>query len=391
MTLYFSTFLEGLLSFFSPCILPLLPVYLGILSGSENKSRKKTFIMTLGFCLGISTIFFFFAFVSSSLSTVFRKNQAIFQIIAGIILIIVALFQFNVFKINTSSTLISKVNERISKLTKDNLTLFSSFLLGLLITITWSPCIGPMLGATIAQSSTSGSSMQAFIGVCCYTLGFISIFLILGLFTNEVLNFLKKHRNIVKYTKIISSLVILGMGVYLLYSGIRDVQHQREGQMIAEANCCGMSKATEERELSAEGFDFTLRDMNDEIVTLSQNTGKPIILSFSATWCPYCKVEWEHFSELAKTGDYQIYVVMIPNNGNELDEAGIKEFISSREYAFDVLYDNDMSVNIAYQVMGYPTTFFFNSKGELITYTPGYVDDVTLNEILQYVAETETQ
>ena len=389
--LYFSTFLEGLLSFFSPCILPLLPVYLGILSGSENKSRKKTFIMTLGFCLGISTIFFFFAFVSSSLSTVFRKNQAIFQIIAGIILIIVALFQFNVFKINTSSALISKVNERISKLTKDNLTFFSSFLLGLLITITWSPCIGPMLGATIAQLSASGSSMQAFIGVCCYTLGFILIFLILGLFTNEVLNFLKKHRNIVKYTKIISSLVILGMGVYLLYSGIRDVQHQREGQMIAEANCCGMSKTTEERELSTEGFDFTLRDMNDDIVTLSQNTGKPIILSFSATWCPYCKVEWEHFSELAKTGDYQIYVVMIPNNGNELDEAGIREFISSKDYAFDVLYDNDMSVNIAYQVMGYPTTFFFNSKGELITYTPGYVDEVTLNEILDYVAETETQ
>ena len=76
--LYLSTFLEGLLSFFSPCILPLLPIYLSVLSGSREKSRLKTFIMTLGFCLGISTLFFFFAFVSSHLTSLFKSNQSIF-------------------------------------------------------------------------------------------------------------------------------------------------------------------------------------------------------------------------------------------------------------------------------------------------------------------------
>ena len=383
--LYLSTFLEGLLSFFSPCILPLLPIYLSVLSGSKEKSRLKTFIMTLGFCLGISTLFFFFAFVSSHLTSLFKSNQSIFQIIAGIILIIISLFNFGLFSINTNFT---KVNNKISNITSGNLTFFKSFILGFLITITWSPCIGPMLGTAITQSSVSGSKLQAFLGVSFYTLGFISIFILLGLFTNELLSFINKRKNIVKYTKIISAIVILCMGIYLLYQGIVDTQNKAIGKKIAEENCCGMVQVEGERELNANDFNFTLRDMDGNAVVLSDYVGKPIILSFSATWCPYCKTEWEHFSKLAETGEYNVFIITTPNIGNELDEDGIKKFIQDRNYKFNVLYDNDLSVNITYQVYGFPSTYFFNEKGELVSLAPGYVDEAQLNEILEYVKGT---
>ena len=194
---YFLIFLEGLMSFFSPCILPLLPVYLGYLSGSENKSRKQTFKMTLGFCLGIATLFFFFAFASSELSMGFKNNQAIFQLITGLILIFIAGIHSGIITIQLPN--ISKVHEKLQVLLQSKVTFLKSFLFGFLITITWSPCIGPLLGTSIVQAASSGTRLQAFLSICCYILGFICIFMLLGLFTEEILNFIRKHRDITRY------------------------------------------------------------------------------------------------------------------------------------------------------------------------------------------------
>ena len=379
--MYFLIFLEGIMSFFSPCILPLLPVYLGYLSGSEDKSRKNTFKMTLGFCLGIATLFFFFAFASSGLSTLFKNNQPIFQLITGLLLIFIAGIHFGIISIQLPG--LSKIHEKLQSILKSKVTFLKSFLFGFLITITWSPCIGPLLGTSIVQAASSGTRLQAFLLICCYTLGFIFIFILLGLFTEELLNFIRKHRDITRYVKIISGLLILGMGFYLVYQGLTNSKLVTSGRTNPE--CCGIVAVDGDRELTATDYNFTLKDMNNNTISLTDYVGKPILVSFSATWCTYCNMEWPHFSELAESGDATVIVITKPNYDRELDEAGIKKYMEDRGYKFIVAYDNDLSVSSTYGVIGYPTTFFLDSNGDLITYVPGYVDESTLSDILQFV------
>ena len=179
----FIVFIEGILSIFSPCILPILPVYLSMLANStvsnmnENKFKSSILIRnTVFFVLGISATFFILGASISALSSFIATNKNIIMIIGGSIILIMGLFYLGIIK----SELLSR--EKRLNLKYGTMSPFSAFILGFAFSFGWTPCIGPILASVLVMASTSDSILVSNLLIAVYTLGFIVPFIIVAIF-----------------------------------------------------------------------------------------------------------------------------------------------------------------------------------------------------------------
>lgn len=216
----FSLFLEGLLSFFSPCVLPVVPLYIGYLTqdaktvdddGKVTYHRSRTLFLTLGFILGICMVFVIAAMSSTALHAFFVENKLIFQVMSGILLLLFGLVSFHVINI----PFLNGTHIHTMKV-QGGMTFLKAMVMGFFFSFAWSPCVGPLLAQALIKAASAESTLMGWVYIGAYALGFICIFLLLGLFTSEVLNFLNKYKKAVKYTGVIAGLVVLGMGVWTL-------------------------------------------------------------------------------------------------------------------------------------------------------------------------------
>lgn len=211
-------FLEGFLSFFSPCVLPLIPVYISYLAGNGKKidsngtfiyERKIVLLNTLFFVLGISSVFFLLGLSFSTLGTFFNQNRVLFSRIGGIIIIIMGLVQLDLIKFN-----FLKMEKRIHlDLNNININPISAYVMGFTFSFAWTPCVGPALSSVLILASNANNIFSGNALVFIYTLGFIIPFIVLGMFTTEALNFFKEKRNIVKYTIKAGGIILIIIGI----------------------------------------------------------------------------------------------------------------------------------------------------------------------------------
>ena len=375
-------FLEGLLSFFSPCVLPLVPLYIGYLTSgidtnlSKAKVRIQTTVRTLFFVLGISTVFFLAGLGSSALRYFFQKNTIFFSIIGGFLLILFGLFSLGIIDIPFLQR-----EHRIVSFKQNKNGIIRSYLLGFFFSFAWSPCVGPLLASAILKSASAESALIGWIYIGCYTLGFIIIFILLGLFTEEVLMLLKKNTNIVRYTKIIGGIVVLYMGIYMLNTGFTSIKALENRTLD---NTTVVDNTNDENLTDIEKYSFTLKDSHGNDVTLSEYKGKTVVLNFFATWCTYCKMELPSLEEINNTrDDIVIFLVATPDIGNEGSKEYIESFMEENGYSMTVLYDETGEVVSKYNVSGLPTSFFFKPDGSVLGYVPGYVEESSLISILE--------
>lgn len=375
-------FLEGLLSFFSPCVLPLVPLYIGYLTSgidtnlSKAKARIQTTVRTFFFVLGISTVFFLAGLGSSALRYFFQKNTIFFSIIGGFLLILFGLFSLGIIDIPFLQR-----EHRIVSFKQNKNGIIRSYLLGFFFSFAWSPCVGPLLASAILKSASAESALIGWIYIGCYTMGFIIIFILLGLFTEEVLMLLKKNTNIVRYTKIIGGIVVLCMGIYMLNTGFTSIKALENR---TSDNTTVVENTNDENLTDIEKYSFTLKDSHGNDVTLSDYKGKTVVLNFFATWCTYCKMELPSLEEINNTrDDIVIFLVATPDIGNEGSKEYIESFMEENGYSMTVLYDETGEVVSKYNVSGLPTSFFFKPDGSVLGYVPGYVEESSLISILE--------
>lgn len=198
-------YLAGVLSFFSPCIFPLLPVYIGILSNNGEKSALKTFI----FVLGLSISFILLGFGAGSIG-IFLTSK-IFRIISGIIVIIFGIIQMDIIKIPfLEKTKLVEIKG------KEENSIIGVFLLGFSFSLGWTPCIGPVLSSILIISSGSGNSLYGALMMFIYVLGMATPFVLFSLFSKELLKRTKGVKKYLGLIKKIGGLLIIVMGVLLL-------------------------------------------------------------------------------------------------------------------------------------------------------------------------------
>jgi len=207
---YVLTFLEGLMSFISPCVLPLLPVYISYFAGREEKKIVKTVLNSIGFVIGFSIVFILLAVFASTLGAFISSNLRTFKIAFGVINIVLGINYIGIINIKflNNTRGIENVPERINFL--------KAILFGVIFSITWTPCVGTFLSSALMLVINSQDLIKGVILMGLYSAG-LGIPLILSAVLIDSLkngfSFVKKHYRVVK---IISGLVLIGMGIFIM-------------------------------------------------------------------------------------------------------------------------------------------------------------------------------
>lgn len=378
-------FIEGLLSFLSPCILPILPIYLSMLSNSSIESLKNgsfakssLFRNTLFFTLGISTTFFILGSSVSALSSFFNTNKDFIMIIGGIIIIFMGLFYMDIIK----SSFLNK--EKRFQLKAKEMNPITSFLLGFAFSFGWTPCIGPILASVLIMSSSADNTSTSYLLIGVYTIGFILPFIMVSLFYNKLVKSIDKVKDNMSKIKKIGGIILIVSGLVMLVHGsINKLEHSSmQNNRKSESN-----QSSNNKEEKTKALDFTLYDQYGKEHKLSDYKGKTIFLNLWATWCPPCRDEMPYIEELYKeynknTDEVIILGVASPNLGQEGDSKHVKDFLKQEGYTFPVLLDEGGSLVYQYGISSFPSTFIIDKDGYITQYVPGGMDKDTMKYLI---------
>lgn len=442
-----TVFIQGLISFFSPCVLPLIPLYIGYLSGGAKTTdedgnirykQSKVMLNTLFFVIGISFSFFLLGLGFTTIGRFFHNYQTWFTRIGGIIVVLFGLSQLGFF----GNPLMGK--ERRFHFQPDSLAMnpLTALLMGFTFSFAWTPCVGPALASVLIMAASSASTATGFLLIGVYTLGFVLPFMGVGIFTGSLLDLFKKHKQVVKYTTKIGGILMILIGVMMFtgwmnnfssyLSGITGTstessinasdqndgssedsdaasigsnsENDGEGNDTAVTNDADDVDKDDTDETAAEketdtfpAPDFTLTDQYGNVHTLSDYKGKTVFLNFWATWCPPCRAEMPEIQELYEdygenTGDVIILGIASPDVGQEGSVEEITAFLEENGYGYPVAMDTGGEMAFAYGINAYPTTFMIDKDGNVFGYVSGQLTkDIMVSIIEQTVDGVRTQ
>lgn len=397
-----TVFLQGLLSFFSPCVLPLIPLYISYLSGGTQTvgkdgkiyfKRRKVMLNTLCFVIGISFAFFLLGLGVSAIGTFFQSNQLLFARIGGILVVIFGLYQLGVLG---TSRILGQERRLPFKLDVLAMSPITALIMGFTFSFAWTPCVGPALTSVLLMAASASTKLWGFLLIGVYTIGFVLPFLAVGLFTTKLLEFFKAHVKVVRYTAKIGGVLMIFMGI-LMFTGKMNavtgylssgapvtVEEQKENEETADA---------EEKQETESGLtpaiDFILTDQYGNTHKLSDYKGKTVFLNFWATWCSPCRAEMPDIQKLYESAETEgedalvVLGVAAPNLGNEKSEEEIKAFLEENGYTYPVLMDTTGEVFMSYGVNAFPTTFMITREGEVFGYASGQLNEATMKSIVE--------
>jgi cytochrome c-type biogenesis protein len=215
-----AAFFAGIISFLSPCILPLIPGFLAYLSGvtikDSNNARLKIFMNSVFYVLGFTTIFSGFGILLNTvLEHVAYDLQTWMARIGGTIIIFLGLYNMKLFNIPFLDT------EHKFNIKKFDNSYFTSFLFGAAFAVGWTPCVGAVLGSVLALAVTNPS--LSFILLVAYSLGLGLPFMIVGLFTEKAMNYIKKLGKFMKYFNYFVGILLIILGILIFTQTLNQV------------------------------------------------------------------------------------------------------------------------------------------------------------------------
>lgn len=190
---YIISFLEGIITFISPCLLPMIPIYLTYFAGSGERTTKKTVTGALGFVSGFTLVFITMGALAGSIGSLFTAHQRIVNIVCGLIVIFFGLNFMGVFKIHLFKGIRQSVNT-------DNMNFFSAALFGIVFSLGWTPCVGAFLGSALMMASQEGKMLQGILMLLCYSFGLGIPFILSAILIDSLkgaFSFIKKHYKII--------------------------------------------------------------------------------------------------------------------------------------------------------------------------------------------------
>lgn len=425
-----TVFLQGIFSFFSPCVLPLVPLYIGYLSGgaktvaedgSIHYKKAKVLLHTVCFIIGISFAFFLLGLGFTSFGQFFNENRRVISVIGGVLIVLFGIYQLGLWK----NKLFASEHRLHMKMNPGKMNPVMALIFGFTFSFAWTPCVGPALASVLLMASSSESTAMGFALIGVYTLGFVIPFLAVGLFTSTLLELFKRHQKVVTYTVKVGGILMIFMGVMMitgwmnvvsgyfanLGSGGNDaayetsleesVSHETIEDAISETESAiqeekekeSGEKETDSSKETVPAPDFSYVDQYGNPQNLSDYKGKVIFLNFWATWCGYCVEEMGDIQELYEeygenSGDVVILGAASPATDenkytSEKSEEEVKQFLEKNGYTYPVIMDRDGKMFQQYGISSLPSTFMILPDGNVYGWVPGALSKENMKSIIE--------
>ena len=365
-------FLEGLLSFLSPCVLPMVPLYMSYLATNKNNKMIVVFLNSLFFVLGLSVIFLILALAIDTIKPLIDEYSTIITLISGIIIIIFGLHETGLITISVN------IRQKDISMDTTNMNFIEAFLLGFLFSLVISPCIGPMLSSAILVAA---SSKIGGLYILIYALGLLIPFFITGLFTTSIVSFLKNKKNVLKYVGIVAGIILIIYGGYMTINSSKEILSLKNSTVAS----------TNEEESSQTASNYLPRndfyDQNGNIIHLNDYNGQYVMMNFIATWCTYCINEIPEYLEFARAhDDIKCFYIMSPSSSNVTKEE-IISFIEEKGIDIEVIIDEDDVLYNLCNPSAFPTMFVADKESKILGYVAGAYDSQGFDSILESIKE----
>lgn len=218
---YSASFFAGLLSFLSPCILPLIPAYFTFITGFSleeltlhynTEMRKKVILSTVCYVSGFSLVFILLGASASYLGGIIHQYSDIIRIVGGLLIILFGIHLSGIFRIKGLEF------EKRIHIRSMPLHFFGPLLVGMAFAAGWTPCIGPLLGSILIVAGNQGSVGQGMILLGIYALGLAIPFIVISVFIHYMLAFIRKTSRLMKWLNLTASLLLIIMGILLIWN-----------------------------------------------------------------------------------------------------------------------------------------------------------------------------
>lgn len=209
---YIISFLEGIITFISPCLLPMLPVYISYFAGGGERTTRKTLSGALGFVLGFTVVFAALGALAGTLGSFLTRYQTAVNIISGLVVIFFGLNFLGVFKLN-----IFNGSKRTVRTGEPGF--WSAVLFGVVFSLGWTPCVGAFLGSALMMASQQGQMLAGVAMLLCYSLGLGVPFILSAVLIDKLkttFDFIKRNYRIIN---LISGGLLIAVGI-LMATGV---------------------------------------------------------------------------------------------------------------------------------------------------------------------------
>ncbi len=324
------TFLEGVVSFVSPCVLPLLPAYVAYFA-AENRGAARTATRAVAFVFGFSLVFVALGVFAGSVGTVLAAHRALVTVVSGIAMIALGLAFLGVFRLPLKGLGAREVGRGH----------WAAFVFGVLYAVNLTPCVGAFLGAALMQAAAEGGAAQGALMLAAYTAGlgipFVAAALLLNRL-NVVFTWVKRHYELVNA---LSAAFLIALGGYMI--GVA-----RESDTVDRVE----NAVSEKKEVKME---VTLNEGNFEAEVL-KHPGT-VLVDFWAPWCGPCRMLAPIIEEVAKEQAGKLKVGKV-----NVDEApGLAQ---------------------KYGIMSIPALFVFRN-GQVVNQGVGYMEKERLLQLVK--------
>lgn len=386
----------GLLSFFSPCVLPLLPVYVGILTtdAGESMSLGKRVANTVAFVLGISFVFVMLGLGAASFGAV--TSNPYVNIALGLLIFVFGLYLAGVLRIPFL------MRERRANMTNIKVKgVASAFVLGLAFSFGWTPCVGPILGSILALAADQGNVAAGGALLLTYSLGMCIPFVVITLASDFALRHLRKLN---KYTPVIQKIggaLIAVMGLWMILNQVTGLVNankaarvqsaQDDAALVADAQGTAKAGDADVSDVSTAWKNVVLTDLDGNKVRLSDYKGEPVYFEFWGSWCTSCVQDLGQltkvYKEHEKKGDVKVVSVVVPGFYGERSPEDFAKWAKENDVQIPVLMDTNGSLSNYIGVSGFPTSVFITKEGDLHKVRVGAIDVKTLESLISEIAE----
>ena len=208
---YVLTFVEGFASFISPCLLPMIPIYISYFLGDEEDNKKKVIINSIGFVLGFTIVFLVLSIFASTLGHLVSGYMKYIKIAFAIIIMFLGLNYMELLKLPFLN------NTKGINLKFKNFNFFKAIIFGIIFSVSWTPCIGTFLSSALMLIAKEQDIIKGILLMLVYSIGLGIPFIISAALIQklkEVFKFIKENYKKIKF---ISGLILIGMGIYMLF------------------------------------------------------------------------------------------------------------------------------------------------------------------------------